>query len=310
VEPARLVDEAAIDVFVERHDGPASLELIRAWRAHEPEAFSAVRDHTGEVAGFFCLLGSEAMTGPSALSDPIVAQWRRHLNEHPVPAGQLVLGLRRWLDRERGELPCPVQAASWLDFKRTYMELRPKLRRIYAVVHDVALYWPIVERLGFRPLTAASGGSAARRGAAAPPGADRFGPVEVDGRAYTSDVLDFGPASVDGWLAGLVAAELGVDDPYLLDETAHELRADGQVIQLTPLEFSLFMCLRRSEGHAVSRARVLEEVWGTTFDGGSNVIEAVVAGLRRKLRSQRSIVETVRGVGYRLSVRQATDPPG
>jgi Transcriptional regulatory protein, C terminal len=199
----------------------------------------------------------------------------------------LVLGFRRWLDYDRGELPCATQAASWLDVKRTYMQLRPKLRRIYVVVQDVATYWPIVERLGFRPLTSAG---------------DDFtpvGPQLVGSAQYSSVVLDFGPGSVDGWLARLVAAELGVgQDP--VDDASHELVRDGERVRLTPLEFGLLKCLDANAGKAMSRAQLLEEVWGYEFNGESNVVNMVVTTLRHKLGPHAELIQTIRGVGYRL----------
>ena len=74
----------------------------------------------------------------------------------------------------------------------------------------------------------------------------------------------------------------------------------GERIALTPLEFGLFNHLREREGTAVSRQELLREVWGTDYAGGSNVVDAVVRSLRRKLGSAASVVETVRGSGYRL----------
>ncbi len=74
----------------------------------------------------------------------------------------------------------------------------------------------------------------------------------------------------------------------------------GERVALTPLEFGLFSHLREREGKAVSRQELLREVWGTEFTGGSNVVDAVVRSLRRKLGSARVVVETVRGSGYRL----------
>jgi DNA-binding response OmpR family regulator len=50
----------------------------------------------------------------------------------------------------------------------------------------------------------------------------------------------------------------------------------------------------------VSRVDLLSIVWGTEYDGGSNVVDVVVRTLRRKLGTSASRVETVRGVGYRL----------
>jgi uncharacterized protein (DUF934 family) len=232
------------------------------------------------VSGFFSLLGIEEIRRPRTFVDPIVASWSQHLQENPLPKGQTALGLRRWLDAEKGELPCASQAACWLDVKRAYMALRPALRRMYVVVHDVPTYWPVVEKLGFRPLEHAT--------------------VAVGGIDYTSVVLDFGPGSVDGWLADLVGAELGVGEELSRDDAARELLVRGETVPLTPLEFALFSHLRQCEGKAVSRSDLLREVWGTEFNGGSNVVDAVIRSLRRKLGTAAPAVETVRGTGYRL----------
>ena len=194
---------------------------------------------------------------------PSLEAWARDLHEHPLPKGQLALGLRRWLDAERGELPCASQAACFLDVKRTYMALRPALRRMYIVVQDLPTYWPVVSKLGFRPL--------------------EDGVAILDGREYPSLVLDFGPGSVDGWLASLAARELGVDDEPQFDESARELAVKGRLVSLTPLELGLFRHLREREGRIVTRSELLREVWGTEFTGGSNVVDAVVRTLRRKL---------------------------
>ena len=151
---------------------------------------------------------------------------------------------------------------------------------MYVVVHDVPTYWPVVEKLGFRPI---------------PDGRVEIGEVE-----YASVVLDFGPGSVDGWLSGLVGAELGVGEEPSFDDSARELTIRGERVALTPLEFKLFGHLRQCEGKAVTRADLLCEVWGTQYTGGSNVVDAVVRSLRGKLGPAAGVVETVRGTGYRL----------
>ena len=208
------------------------------------------------------------------------AGWAQHLRDHPLPPGQQALGLRRWLDAEHGERPCASQGACWVDVKRAYMALRPALRRMYVTVTGVPTYWPVVERLGFRPI--------AEQG------------VPLDGAEYFTVVLDFGPGSVDGWLAGLAAAELGLADDPRLDGDARELVVAGSRVTLTPLEFSLLAHLRAREGKTVSRNELLREVWATDYAGGSNVVDAVVRSLRRKLGPAAGVVETVRGSGYRL----------
>jgi hypothetical protein len=102
-----------------------------------------------------------------------------------------VLFLRRWLAKGTGDDFSAVQGACWLDIKRLYMAMRPHLRRLYTTVNDLAVYAPVVVPLGFAPIDDAH--------------------VELGGRMYHSAVLDFGEGSVDGWLKGLVKAELGVE---------------------------------------------------------------------------------------------------
>lgn len=280
VEPARADDAHAVRAIVRRHEGPEASALLERWWEDAPETFSVVRDRDGAVAGFFSLFEGRMLHRSLVAGDPVLEAWARDLREHPLPKGQLALGLRRWLDVEQGELPCALQAACWLDVKRAYMALRPALRRMYVVVHDVPTYWPVVEKLGFRPL------------------AD--GVAVLDGLDHASVVLDFGPGSVDGWLASLVADELGVDEEPEFDAVARELDVQGVRISLTPLEFGLLRHLREREGQAVARDELLAEVWGTEFTGGSNVVDAVVRSLRHKLGPAALVVETVRGSGYRL----------
>jgi hypothetical protein len=280
VEPALPGDAAAISAIATRHEGPDAAALLERWWDEAPATFSVIRDRDGAVAGFFSLFEGELLRPSLVAGDPVLEAWARDLLDNPLPKGHVALGLRRWLDTERGELPCASQAACWLDVKRAYMALRPALRRMYVVVQDVPTYWPVVEKLGFRPLPDS--------GAA------------LDGIEYASVVLDFGPGSVDGWLASLVADELGVGEGPEIDEEARELAVDGVRVQLTPLEYGLFRHLRDREGKTVTRQDLLREVWGTEFTGGSNVVDAVVRSLRRKLGPAAVVVETVRGSGYRL----------
>jgi Transcriptional regulatory protein, C terminal/AAA ATPase domain len=280
VEPATPSDGPAVSAIARRHEGPEGAALLEEWWDEAPETVSVVRDRDGVVVGFLTLLDFGMLRLPSVTGDPVVASWSRHLREHPLPKGQIALGFRRWLDAEQGERPSDTQAACWLDVKRTYMERRPALRRMYAVVCDAETYLPIVERLGFRPIPEAQ--------------------AVIDGVEHSSVQLDFGPASVDGWLAQLVENELGLADEPEVDEEARELPIEGRRVALTPLEFGLFNHLRERPGKTVSRRELLSQVWGTDYIGGSNVVDAVVRSLRRKLGPAGVVVETVRGSGYRL----------
>jgi hypothetical protein len=293
VEPARREDEAAIFAIAARHDGPEAVAQLEGWWADAPHTFSAIRDRDGTVRAFFVLVDSGTILPPDPMGDPVVGAWRLHLRDHPLPRGQLALGLRRWLDVDCGEGPGPAQAACWLDVKRTYMAMRPALRRMYVTVQDAATYLPVVEKLGFRPLPGALG----PRGRENP---EPAAPAPLDDREYTSVVLDFGPGSVDGWLSGLVATELGLDDDCALDASARELSVGGRLVALTPLEFGVLRHLDAAGGRTVSRPELLSEVWGYEFAGGSNVVDAAVRSLRHKLGDAAVVVETVRGAGYRV----------
>jgi DNA-binding response OmpR family regulator len=72
-------------------------------------------------------------------------------------------------------------------------------------------------------------------------------------------------------------------------------------VGLTPLEFGVLRCLEDHEGRAVSRATLLDAVWGYRSDVGSNVVDVVVRRLRRKVGPGGPLIDTVRGTGYRLN---------
>jgi DNA-binding response OmpR family regulator len=87
-----------------------------------------------------------------------------------------------------------------------------------------------------------------------------------------------------------------------VDERARLATFAGQELELTPKEFDVLAALARDPGAAVSRRRLLEEVWETTWYGSSKTIDVHVAALRRKL-GDATLIETVRGVGFRLRDR-------
>jgi DNA-binding response OmpR family regulator len=159
------------------------------------------------------------------------------------------------------------------------MALRPALRRVYTTVQGLRVFGPVVVKLGFQPLVDAQ--------------------LELDGAEYHSAVLDFGPGSVDGWLAELAADELGMRDTTALEAGAGELLIDGECIALTPLEFAVMNHLHAQRGKVVDRASILREVWGYDYDGGSNVVDSAIRSIRKKLGPRASSIETVRGFGYR-----------
>ena len=88
--------------------------------------------------------------------------------------------------------------------------------------------------------------------------------------------------------------------PLTVDRGERRALVDGKRIELTPREFALLAYLAREAGRVVPRMEILAKVWEMSFDPGSNVIEVHVKNVREKLGEQSKMIETVRGVGYRL----------
>ncbi|HEX6076794.1 MAG TPA: response regulator transcription factor [Micromonosporaceae bacterium] len=86
--------------------------------------------------------------------------------------------------------------------------------------------------------------------------------------------------------------------PLRLDPAARRVTVDDAEVTLTRKEFELLTVLAREAGSVVSRDRLLMEVWRTTFAGG-HTLEVHIGSLRNKL-GRPDLVQTVRGVGYRL----------
>jgi len=86
-----------------------------------------------------------------------------------------------------------------------------------------------------------------------------------------------------------------------VDERARRATYAGEELQLTVKEFDLLSLLASDPGAVVSRQTILERVWETSWYGGQKTIDVHVAALRKKLGDP-ELVETVRGIGYRLRV--------
>ncbi|MEU3495511.1 response regulator transcription factor [Kitasatospora cineracea] len=97
------------------------------------------------------------------------------------------------------------------------------------------------------------------------------------------------------------AAVLAVGD-LTVDPAARRCTVGGAGLRLTGKEFGVLECLARRPDQAVPKTEILDSVWDTAFRGDLNIVEVYVAALRRKLAAARArcVIETVRGVGYRL----------
>ena len=98
-----------------------------------------------------------------------------------------------------------------------------------------------------------------------------------------------------------------------LDPAGHTVALDGVPMALTVREYSLLELLVRRAGQTLARTEIIEHVWDWAYDGTSNVVDVYIGYLRAKLGTGPGIpvIETVRGIGYRLVApdsRQAPEP--
>jgi DNA-binding response OmpR family regulator len=87
-----------------------------------------------------------------------------------------------------------------------------------------------------------------------------------------------------------------------LDPARHVVRRGGDVVELTPRQFSLLEYLMRRGGEVVPKSDILEHVWDFDFEGDPNIVEVYVLQVRRRIDQPfgRQSLRTVRGAGYQL----------
>jgi len=89
-----------------------------------------------------------------------------------------------------------------------------------------------------------------------------------------------------------------------VDPARHEVRADGEPVALTQKEFELLCLLLESRGVVLTRAQLLDRIWGYAFDGESRTVDVHIRTLRQKLGTCGGLIETVRGYGYRIAASE------
>ena len=89
--------------------------------------------------------------------------------------------------------------------------------------------------------------------------------------------------------------------PLEIDAMRRAVRIDGELVQLTAREYALLMHLVQHKEQILTRTALLVHIWGLSFDPGSNLVDVHISRLRQKLGPHGGMIETVRGVGYRLT---------
>ncbi len=96
-----------------------------------------------------------------------------------------------------------------------------------------------------------------------------------------------------------------------LDDDTHEVRRGGHPVAFTATEFRLLRYLMLNAPRVLSKAQILDHVWNYDFGGDANIVETYISYLRKKLDALGPpMIQTVRGVGYRMNVvaRDVTEP--
>ncbi len=108
---------------------------------------------------------------------------------------------------------------------------------------------------------------------------------------------------------GASRTELLTYGPVALDRLKHQARVNGKRLDLTPKEFQLLEHFMLRPEEVLRRTELLEKVWDMHFDPESNVVDVHVGNLRRKLKAAAGVevIQTVRGVGFRMATRDQMD---
>lgn len=85
-----------------------------------------------------------------------------------------------------------------------------------------------------------------------------------------------------------------------MDVERHTVLADGREVTLTFKEFMLLKYLLENKGIVLTRDKLLQEVWGYDYQGETRTVEVHIRTLRQKLGAAGSVIETVRGIGYKI----------
>ncbi len=92
-----------------------------------------------------------------------------------------------------------------------------------------------------------------------------------------------------------------------LNQATYEVFVQRLPVQLTLKEYQLLLFLMRNPGRVFSRADLLDRVWGSDYFGGTRTVDVHIRRLRAKTESAGDLIETVRGVGYRLMAPPAEE---
>ncbi len=89
-----------------------------------------------------------------------------------------------------------------------------------------------------------------------------------------------------------------------IDDLAHEVFIDNKLIELTPKEYDLLKYLIQNKNIALSREKLLSNIWGYDFYGDDRTIDTHIKTLRQHLGKYRDLIKTIRGMGYKIEYKE------
>ena len=102
------------------------------------------------------------------------------------------------------------------------------------------------------------------------------------------------------------STEMSFED-LVIDEEAHEVWRQGELVELTATEFNLLRYLLVNARRVVSKSEILDNVWDYDFEGDPSIVETYISYLRKKIdRFSPPLIQTVRGVGYSMRLARET----
>ncbi|MDG0813669.1 response regulator transcription factor [Cohnella rhizosphaerae] len=91
--------------------------------------------------------------------------------------------------------------------------------------------------------------------------------------------------------------------PISIDDRRKEISLSGRVLELSPTEYELLKYMVINHGIVLSKALILDKVWGYDFGGDENIVEVYIRSLREKLGDkEHQLIRTLRGAGYRIDL--------
>ena len=280
IDSALPGDRDAVFAIAERHEPPEIVRAFEHWWNHGRAFFDVARDVTGKVLGFAILAASSGVPRAIVEGDPLVRAWMMDFETGPG-RDRGALFHRRALSADHDEDPCDVRGALWLAAKRAYVA-RPGQWALYVGTRQQPSMLRLVQKFGLREAGIRTGDDATL-------------------------LLEFGAAGIWSWLRSLAREDVEpAAGGWRLVESSRGLLVDGRSIALSPLEYGVVVELVAARGAVVSRDELLDRAWKQRHTG-SNVVDALVRLLRKKLGPHAGDIETVKGHGFRIVQRNSLE---